>query len=89
MKKLYESWNASGAKNIQVIVVSGDRDDAGFKSSMENMPWVALPRGSTEASKLNSKVPCTGYPTPGIINGFTGAVVDADVFGKVAAESLN
>ena len=89
MKKLYESWNASGAKNIQVIVVSGDRDDAGFKSSMENMPWVALPRGSTEASKLNSKVPCTGYPTPGIINGSTGAVVDADVFGKVAAESLN
>ncbi len=56
---------------------------------MEDMPFVALPLGSDEKSKLSSKVPCTGYPTPGVINGETGAVIDADVFGKVNADSFS
>ena len=88
MKTFYNAWNADGQKNLQVIVISGDRDADGFKNSMANMPWVALPLKSSEAAILAAKVPCTGYPTPGIINGLTGEVIDADVFGKVAMESL-
>ena len=69
-------------------MISGDKDANGFNNSMANMPWVALPLKSAEAAILEAKVRCTGYPTPGVINGLTGAVIDADVFGKVAMESL-
>ena len=56
---------------------------------MKDMPWVALPLKSEEASILTALIPCTGYPTPGIINGSTGAVINADVFGKVHNDSLS
>ncbi len=88
MKTFYNAWNANGQKNLQVIVISGDSDANGFNNSMATMPWVALPLKSAEAAILADKVPCTGYPTPGVINGLTGAVIDPDVFGKVVMESL-
>ena len=46
------------------------------------MPWVALPLGSDKKA-IEAVIPCTGYPTPGVINGATGAVIEADAFGKV------
>ena len=69
------------------MVVSGDQDQNGYKQSMHDMPWVAIPFKS-DASSINAKVPCTGYPTPGVVNGQTGNVIDADVFGKVGEASL-
>ena len=53
------------------------------------MPFVALPLGSEEVTKLADLIPCTGYPTPGVLNGKTGAVISADVFGKVNEGSLD
>ncbi len=88
MKTFYNAWNADGQKNLQVIVISVDRDANGFDNSMANMPWVALPLKNAEAAILAVKVPCTGYPTPGVINVQTGAVIDANFFGKVVMESL-
>ena len=79
---MYEQWNAGGAKNLQVIVVSGDQNQDGFSASMAGAPWVALPFGADKAS-IEAKIPCTGYPTPGVVNGTTGEVVEADAFGKV------
>ncbi len=67
---------------FNVLFVS---DTSGFQSSMSGAPWVAVPFAETKARKgpIEAKVPCTGYPTPGVINAKTGAVIDADVFGKV------
>ena len=48
---------------------------------MDGAPWIALPHGA-DKSKCEALVPCTGYPTPGVVNVATGAVIDADVFGK-------
>ena len=50
------------------------------------MPWVGIPFGEKEGAgckALSEAVPCTGFPTPGILNGTTGAVIDPDCFGKV------
>ncbi len=88
MKTFYNGWNADGQNNLQVIMISGDRDANGFDNSMASINWVALPLKSAEAAILAAKVPCTGYPRPGFINGQTGAVIDADIFGKVVIESL-
>ena len=88
LKNLYESWNADGAKNIQVVIVSGDRDENGFSNTTKDMPWVALPLGA-DKSGIEGKIPCTGYPTPGIVNAATGEVIDADAFGKVDQANYN
>ena len=88
MKEFYNTWNAGGAKKLEVIVVSGDRDEAGFKATTDGMPWVAVPLGR-DTSGIKAKVPCTGYPTPGVVCGKTGKVIDPDVFGRVAATSLD
>lgn len=68
-------------------MVSGDQNIDGFKTSMNECPWVALPFGA-DKSQYEAKIPCTGYPTPGVINGTTGAVIIADAFGKVTEASL-
>ena len=49
---------------------------------MREAPWVGLPLGADKAG-IEAKIPCTGYPTPGIVNGATGEVINADAFGHV------
>ena len=72
--------NADGVKNLQVITISGDKDQAGFDASMKECPWVSLPFGNKGSDALKALVPCTGYPTPGILKG-DGTVINADAFG--------
>ena len=88
LKDLYLKWNADGAKNLQVITVSGDQNEDGFNSTMKDMPWIAQPHGTDKAA-ISELVPCTGYPTPGVVNVATGAVIDADCFGKVDDANYN
>ena len=85
LKNFYNTWNADGAKNLQVVIVSGDKDQGGYDSTMRECPWVALPFGADKGA-YEAKIPCTGYPTPGIINAATGDVIEADAFGKVSDE---
>ena len=54
---------------------------------MDGAPWVALPFGA-DKSAYEAKIPCTGYPTPGVISGKDGKVIIADAFGKVTEASV-
>ena len=87
MKTLYSLWNDDGAKNIQVIFVSGDRNQDGFNSLMEDVSWVALPFGA-DKSKIEKEVPPKGYPTAGVISGVKGVVITPDCSGKVDHENF-
>ena len=53
---------------------------------MDGFPWVGLPFGSSK-DNYNDLIPCTGYPTPGVIHGATGKVIDEDAFGRVDDEN--
>ena len=51
LKDLYNKWNKDGAeKNLQVVLVSGDKDQGGFDTSMKDMPWVGQPFGTDKAA---------------------------------------
>lgn len=56
------------------MIFSGDRDEKGYQSTMGTDPWVFVPYNDLAARKnsIGAKVPCTGYPTPGVVNGKTG-----------------
>ena len=40
--QFYEEVNKDGAKNLQIIFVTSDKDDAAFQSYYETMPWTAV-----------------------------------------------
>ena len=44
---------------LEVVIVSGDRNDAGFKKTMDGLPFVAVPFGEKRPA-LEAAVPCTG-----------------------------
>ena len=92
MQEYYPAWNKEGEKNIQVVIISGDSNEAGFKNQMDEVPWIAIPfrldKTTDLGENVKKKIPCTGYPTPGVINGTTGKVILEDGFGKIHLESL-
>lgn len=57
----YLEQNQSG-KNIEVVFVTCDRDDASFKSYFSSMPWVALPFGDSRSQTFKSDMGCQGIP---------------------------
>ena len=69
------------------MIVSGDSDGNGFKSTCDGMPWVAL-KFQYDQKSINEKIPCTGYPTPGVVNLANGTVIEPDAFGKVNEGSV-
>mmetsp|Transcript_29012 Transcript_29012/g.40805 ORF Transcript_29012/g.40805 Transcript_29012/m.40805 type:complete len:96 (-) Transcript_29012:41-328(-) len=77
-------YNTDG-RVIEVIVVSGDSDKAGFLKTMEGYDWLAIPFDELKARKadIEKHVPCTGYPTPGVINAQTGKVLNEDAYEEI------
>jgi hypothetical protein len=59
-------------------MVSGDRDLEEYARTIERIPWIAMPYGTNIEKGIESVIPCTGFPTPGVINGKTGEVVTYD-----------
>jgi hypothetical protein len=55
LKGFYESLNGE----LEVVIVSGDRDANGFKKTMDGFPWVAVPFGEKRPA-IEAAVPCTG-----------------------------
>ena len=58
MKGFYAELNREGCQ-LEVVVVSGDRDEQGFKRTMEGLPFVAVPFGNQRPA-IEDAVPCTG-----------------------------
>ena len=56
---MYSKWNADG-KKVEVIICSGDSDQAGFDKTFDaTAPWLAVPFGEKRAS-VEAAIPCTG-----------------------------
>jgi nucleoredoxin len=68
--KLAEWYNESlKAKGLEVVFISSDRDEEGFKDYFAEMPWKALPYADRERKeKLSNKYKVQGIPTVVILN---------------------
>ena len=77
LKYAYLEWNKDNQKNIQVVTVSMDRTLDEFETTMEEMPWVAIPFSSEAKDDIMDVVdPKGNHPTVSILNGTTGEVID-------------
>ena len=55
--------------------------------TIEGMPWVAVPFKG-DRGELEAKVPSTGFPTLGLINGMTGEVIEQDCFKTISLDYI-
>ena len=70
--------NAYKAKGLEIVFVSSDRDQAGFDSYFEDMPWTALPFSDRDRKNtLSKKFKVQGIPTFVII-GADGSVINTE-----------
>lgn len=81
-KAFYEAINST-EKIVEVVVFAGDNDESGYNSTLAaDKPWVGVPFADLGARKqaIGEKVPCTGYPTPGIVRVSNSEVLNADAY---------
>lgn len=65
----------SQEKNIEIVFISSDNDEAGFKEYFADMPWLALPYSERDRKgSLSSKFKVGGIPTLVVI-GEDGKVI--------------
>lgn len=69
----YKALKEAG-KKFEIVFVTGDNDEASFKSYHGEMPWLALPYGHEKIEPLNSKYQVEGIPHLVILDGATGEV---------------
>lgn len=52
-----------GDQGFEIIFISGDRDEAAFRSYYESMPWLALPFGDEKIKELSRYFDIRGIPS--------------------------
>lgn len=68
LAKEYNLWNKE-KKEIEIVFVSSDRDQAGFDEYYKEMPWLALPFKNSEVKlQLKNKYGISGIPTLVIVD---------------------
>jgi len=78
-----------GQKTVQVVFVSGDRDEHSFQHYYGTMPWIALPFGSPQTQLLNMMFSVRGIPSVVALNGSTGSVLDSNARDAVARNNFD
>lgn len=74
-------WYKNGLadKGLEVVFVSSDRDEDGFKGYYAEQPWLALPYASREKkAELSKKYKVSGIPSLVIVNPADGTTITLD-----------
>merc|ERR550514_2002878 len=74
------------AKNLEIIFVSSDRDQASFMEYYGSMPWLAIPQGDKRKDKLSSMFEVQGIPSFVVVDAATGETVNGNARGKVSSD---
>ena len=61
LSMFYEEANKDG-KQIEIVFVSSDQNQASFEAYFGEMPWKAVPFGDERVGKLKSQFNVTGIP---------------------------
>ena len=74
LKDFYSEVNLN-EKIVEILYVSCDRDEAGFKESYEKMPWITVPFANPLHDKLKKQFEIIGVPVVLVCEASTGFVV--------------
>ena len=93
LSKFYQVANKAN-KQIEIIFISFDRDEKGFKEYYDTMPWLAFPFGDDKKMKFSKDFEIFGIPAL-LVFDKNGKLIDADgrmtvqkVFQKDSGEEI-
>lgn len=74
------------AKELEIVFVSSDRDQASFMEYYGTMPWLAIPQGDPRKNKLSKLFGVEGIPTFVLVDAGTGETINGNARGKVSSD---
>ena len=80
---------AKEANGLEIVFVSADQDEDAFNGYYGEQPWVATIFGADANEALNGRFDVSGIPTLVVLNGETGALIDANARTTVASNIGN
>jgi len=83
--KAYQKLQAAG-KQLEIIFISSDRDMGQFSQYFATMPWLAIPPGDERRATLSTRYEVQGLPTFVLVDGATGATINASGRAAVGAD---
>jgi nucleoredoxin len=84
LAKAYQGWMQKGL-NVEVVFVTGDRDEASFQEYFNEMPWLALPFGDKRCKAWNKAFEVSGIPTVVILDEENN-VINKDGRGAISSD---
>ncbi|KAK6165994.1 hypothetical protein SNE40_022791 [Patella caerulea] len=84
--KFYNKMKDAG-KEFEIVFISSDRDEPGFKGYFETMPWLALDYSSDDIkSQLGEQFEVSGIPSFILLDGESGKIITKDGRGGVSSD---
>ena len=74
LKDFYNEVNID-SKQIEVVFISSDNDEQGFKETYAQMPWLTFPFSSAKHAELKEKFDIIGVPMVLVCDAETGFMV--------------
>uniref|UniRef100_A0A7S4GLY1 Thioredoxin domain-containing protein n=1 Tax=Oxyrrhis marina TaxID=2969 RepID=A0A7S4GLY1_OXYMA len=84
LAKAYATWKEKGM-NVEVIFVSGDKDQSSFDEYYGEMPWIAVPFEDKRCKQWNKQFEVSGIPTVVILD-TDNSVINKDGRGTIAGD---
>jgi len=84
LAKAYGDWKAKGME-VEVIFVSGDKDQASFDEYYGTMPWLAVPFEDSRRQKWNGVFEVAGIPTVVVLDK-DNSVINKNARGAIAGD---
>ena len=76
LSQFYEEVNKDGAKNLQIVFVTSDKDDAAFQGYYETMPWTAV-KFETDRAPIKKQHGVKGIPMLSVFKA-DGTLIEAN-----------
>merc|ERR1719464_750126 len=75
-------WYRTVKEYVEIIFLSADHDENGFRSYFATHPWLAVPYDDDTRENLMTTVKVSGIPRLVVLNASTGNIVDDNAVGK-------
>jgi nucleoredoxin len=69
-------------KNVEVVFLSVDRDENGFRDYYKDMPWLAVPYDDDARESLMGHIRVSGIPRLVVLDGKTGRIIVDNAVGQ-------
>lgn len=76
------AWYKGAQDHVEVVFLSADHDDNGFKSYFKSHPWMAIDFDDDARESLMASIRVSSIPRLVVLSGVTGKIIEDNAVGK-------